>query len=191
MNDKFNDAFDDGLSSGLTLQDWAKAKLERLNWEMAALLHRLRAEAPNARILVLGYPNLFWTTMGDVLAEDCGFQFVFGLREVNYLLDLQYKFSVATEATAMREGVEFIWTKDVFIGHEPCGAITPRWMDFVPPSVPGAGHARLDPGAMHPNRNGHYILSRIVSCYLYLNPSRTGADDSEAVDDCAIRGIPR
>ena len=61
-------------------------------------------------------------------------------------------------------------------------------MDFVPLKDLGAGHPTLDPGALHPNRNGHYILSRIVSCYLYQNPRPTGDYDYGALKECARYG---
>ena len=107
---------------------------------------------------------------------------------MNGLLELQLQFSLITEELARQEDIEFIWTDSIFRGHEPCGVIVPRWMDFVPLSEVGGGHTRLDPGAMHPNRNGHYILSRIVACYLYYNGTRTRIYDHEAVKECARYG---
>jgi hypothetical protein len=58
-------------------------------------------------------------------------------------------------------------------------------MDFVPLSGLGAGHLVLDPGAMHPNRNGHYILARIVSCYLADNPRPVAEYDFDRLEKCA------
>jgi hypothetical protein len=188
LDDSFDDGFDDGRKSGLTLREWAQREMPHVVGRSSELLRRLRRDAPNARILVLGYPNLFWTSWGDVVAKDCIVQFVFGQKEVNPLLELQADFSESVAAAAVVVGAEFIWTAPIFEGHEPCGAITPRWMDFVPLQDLGSGNPRPDPGAMHPNRNGHYILSRIVSCYLARVPRPAPTYDGEALEECVRSG---
>jgi len=188
MEDTFDDSFDDGDKSGLSLRDWAERKLREVVARTSELLRRVRRDAPNARILVLGYPNLFWTSWPDVQAKDCILQLVFGQQEVNPLLDLQYRFSSSVAQVASRADADFIWTAPIFDGHEPCAAITPRWMDFVPLGDLGAGHPKLDPGAMHPNRNGHYILSRVISCYLAENPRVTARYNATALKACARYG---
>jgi hypothetical protein len=185
LDDKFDDSKVDGRRSGLTLRSWARGRLPEVVDGVQALLRRLRADAPNARVLVLGYPNLFWTGWPDLQAHDCILQLVFGQGEVNPLLDMQYRFSEQVAAGARRSGAEFVWTAPVFNGHEPCAAITPRWMDFLPLSDLGGGHPPVDPGAMHPNRNGHYILARIVSCYLAENPRPVATYDSDRLNACA------
>lgn len=188
MNDTFDDSFDDGRESGQSLRDWAEHTLSSAARQTSKLLDRLRRDAPNARIIVLGYPNLFWTSWGDVTAKDCILQQVFGLQEVNPLLEVQHRFSSMIAEASLHAEADFIWTAPIFDGHEACGAITPRWMDFVPLRDLGAGHPKLDPGAMHPNRNGHYILSRVVSCYLAQNPRVTARYDAESLKACARYG---
>jgi lysophospholipase L1-like esterase len=188
MNDTFDDRFDDGRASGHSLSEWLDRKLETVAQDLYDLIRRIRKRAPNARVLLIGYPNLFWTSWGDTQSEDCLLQSVFGQKEVNPLLDFQYRYSRVSEAIAQQTGAEFVWTADIFSGHEPCGAITPRWMDFVPLSSIGGGHLILDPGAMHPNRNGHYILSRIATCYLLQNPESTETYDGKALKECARYG---
>jgi hypothetical protein len=188
MDDKFDDSFDDGRKSELTLRVWADRKLVSVIAQTGDLLARVGRDAPNARIVVLGYPNLFWTSWPDTQAKDCILQQVFGLQEVNPLLHLQHRMSLGVAEAAARVGADFIWAAPIFEGHEPCGAITPRWLDFVPLRDLGAGHPRIDPGAMHPNRNGHYILSRAISCYLAQNPRPTASYDGKALKDCARYG---
>jgi hypothetical protein len=102
-------------------------------------------------------------------------------------LGIQDQFSLATEAAAQREGLEFIWTAEVFDGHEPCGApFKTRWIDFLPLTGLATDHPAVDSGVMHPNRNGHYIFSRIISCYLSQNPTRTTTYDGKALKKCAV-----
>jgi lysophospholipase L1-like esterase len=174
----FDDSFDDGKKSGLSLGAWAPKKLAEVQTELTDLYREIRREAPNARVVVLSYPYLFptgWTA--DVQAQDCLGLLMF---ETSKLLDLQDQFNDVMYRAATSAGVELVWTGGIFSGHEACGGITPRWMKF-----PHMDHG-LDPGTFHPTRNGQTILARTVECYLYLRPSvRDAYPKSRAMGDCA------
>jgi hypothetical protein len=183
MNDLFDDSFEHGRPSGLTLQAWAAKELPILEDRLARLYIRLRRGAPDARIIVLGYPNLFWTDRGDRSATDCLLQFAIGRSETKFLLDLQHRLSDAMAEAASRARVEFVETATIFKGHEPCGGLAPRWIDFLP-----LRGRTPDPGAYHPNRNGQYILSRVVSCYLWQHPQAAQTYDPRALRGCVLNG---
>ena len=187
MNDEFDDSFDDGQKSGLRLREWAERRLGELGEDMRTLFTRLRDGAPNSRILVLGYPNLLWSSWPDLLAKDCALDvLLLDGNEANEILEFQFRFDQLIDALSARTRVEFINTAPVFINHEPCGAVTPRWLDFI---VPGDSRQNpLDPGTMHPNRNGHYVLSRVVACYLWQNPAPVDDYDGGDLKDCATHG---
>jgi GDSL-like Lipase/Acylhydrolase family len=173
--------------SGLSLEAWAKRKLSQLGPREETLFEQLRAEAPNARIIVLGYPNIFWTQFGGGTGEfdkDCVLDPLFlSDGEVNGLLDVESAFNGMEERMAHQAGIEFISTTSTFLGHEPCGRDTPRWMDYI--TLGGGEGGLVDLGSMHPNRNGQYILARLISCYLSVAPD-AAADDQ--LSDCARSG---
>jgi hypothetical protein len=183
MNDLFDDSFEHGRPSGLTLEAWASKELPILEDQLTRLYARLRRGAPNARIIVLGYPNLFWTDRAAVSVSDCILQLAIGRSETRFLLDLQHRLSVAMAEAAARARVEFVETATIFSGHEPCGDLTPRWIDFLP-----LRGRKPDPGAYHPNRNGQYILSRVVSCYLSQHPESAQTYDARALSSCVLNG---
>jgi hypothetical protein len=189
MDDEFDDQFDDGVKSGLTLREWAEQRLTELSLPVEKLFATLRREAPNARIIVLGYPNLFLTTLGggvSVADSDCIVQALFiGITESSGMLNMESAYNDMLERAAYAAGIDFISTAPTFLRHEPCGGGEPRWMDFI---VPGGGESgRLDPGSMHPNRNGHYILARLISCFLSI-PLSAETYDPDRLKDCALYG---
>ena len=186
MTPPHGDSFDDGLASELTLRDWADIKFPQVSTEIYELLREVRSAAPNARILVLGYPNLMWSKWPDLQARDCVLDAIaIGLSEANFILSRQQWFSEMIDQVASEAGAEFVYTADTFINHEPCGAVTPRWLDYIV-----IDDGQLNQATMHPNRNGHYILSRIVACYLWANPEPIDDYDADIVKNCSLRGAP-
>lgn len=184
-HDEFDDSFDDGEKSGLSLEEWAQRRLDRLATELAELYGGLRERSPDARIVVIEYPNLLWSSWGDMQSSDCAIEaFALSNQEANDLLRLQAEFNDVIEEAARRSEVEYLRTAEAFRGHEPCGAVTPRWLDYI--VLGNRSFFELNPGTLHPNRNGHYILARMVSCYLAEHPEPSLAYDEAAVNDCAL-----
>jgi lysophospholipase L1-like esterase len=162
---RFNDSFDDGRKSGLKLRDWAKLKLQQISEELSKLYREIRAGAPNARIIVLGYPDLFPTGVLDYNHADCWGLLFF---EKHGLLALEYRFNDLIRKAANENGLEFVPTSQVFYGHEACGGFTPRWMEF--PAQSRDNERELDSGSFHPTRNGQAALARVITCHLTLRP---------------------
>ena len=108
-------------------------------------------QAPRARILVLGYPQLFPAKEGEQACSSLG-PFVgeqVMLRRLG--AHLNDTIHAAVRAVA-RTGatIEFVPVAARFAGHEICGSKGP-WMNGFLTSREGFG---LDPGSFHPNLQG-------------------------------------
>jgi len=184
MDDEFDDMFDDGQRSGRTLREWVDGRLTQLERELTTLYAQIADEAPNARIVVVVYPYLFPTGFWrDTTSADC---IALMLLEVGSLLDLQQRFNEVLYAAANHAGVEIVDPFEFFEGHEACGPLATRFMQF--PSF-AFDERTADAGSMHPTANGHLALARTIECYLFLRP--TPADSYPEEDDireCARNG---
>jgi lysophospholipase L1-like esterase len=129
--------------------------LENVYWE-------IKNEAPNARVVVLGYPRLFGTgdcpsSVGALIAGDERVWF----DQMADRLD-----SVITTA-ATTQGVTTLAQNvvDRFTGHGLCGSDS--WLNpLLLFGSSGSGSSTLDPGSFHPNEAGQANYAAIVNNYL-------------------------
>jgi hypothetical protein len=151
---------------GMTLRDWAAARLEQLKTDLLGLYPRLRQAFPSARILVLGYPSLFPLKAPPLYKEHgvlCTALFRrWTLSEREAIRDWGFNLNrVIQEATqAANSDIEFIDIASYFAGHEPCSA-GGEWVRFI-----GLINRAVRDGSFHPLREGQAMMARIVSCYL-------------------------
>ncbi len=131
----------------------------------------IRKKAPNARILVLGYPHL--------LPESFKEQSCFGLSpftgEHGFLRGLTVRLNRTISEAASEAGVDFVDVMDEFAGHGPCGS-KGEWIKGIskqskPGNGPGIkGKLRFDDESFRPNTNGQRLgYGEIVNQYLAKN----------------------
>lgn len=127
-------------------------RLPQLKQELIALYQKAKQQAPNARIIVVGYPPLFEENPEDdygnlLFAED---QEWMNERagDLNDILE-----SAATEA-----GVEFADPTDAFRGHG-VGSDDPWFNDL---DWGGPGMMAVDPSSFHPNAEGHAAFAELI-----------------------------
>jgi len=108
-------------------------------------------EAPRARILVLGYPQLFPATKAE---QSCaGLSAFAGEQGLLRRLGAELNGTIAAAvATVARSGakIEFVPVAARFAGHEICGRKGP-WLNGLVRSKEGLG---LEAGSFHPNLRG-------------------------------------
>jgi lysophospholipase L1-like esterase len=109
---------------------------DELPARLNGLLGRIRAVAPYARVVVLGYPRLFDAARCAQLGApfDAG-----NLAQVNRVID---RLAEVTAASAARAGAQFVDMRAAFAGHEACAQDS--WINLLTPK-----------GALHPNDKGH------------------------------------
>lgn len=105
----------------------------RLRTLYSSISHR----APNARVVVVGYPRIF-------NGQDCNALTWFSRSEESRLNATADLLNAKIQAAASRAGFAFSDATSVFVGHAVCDH--PEWLN---------GLSRPNGGSYHPNRLGH------------------------------------
>jgi lysophospholipase L1-like esterase len=117
--------------------------------KIASVLRGIRARAPAARVLVVGYPDIFPNT-----GKGCWPAVPIASGDVAYLrgLEIDLNRMLATEAAAT--GVTYVNTYTPTIGHDIC---QPENVRDVEGLLPGS---LTEP--FHPNARGHRVMAAQV-----------------------------
>ncbi|MDQ0922175.1 lysophospholipase L1-like esterase [Pseudarthrobacter sp. W1I19] len=114
--------------------------------ELNAALQRIRTAAPNAEIVVLGYPRLFDPTIPFAQVDPVV------LNAINTAVDALND-SVETAVKDSGTGAVFVDVTNRFKGHA-VNSDNP-WIFFIAPSLAPDGSLVFDPRNFHPNPAGH------------------------------------
>lgn len=127
------------------------AIIDRTKPRLEKVYRAIAAKAPNARIVVLGYPQPFPAAKAR---QACGALEPFvGEQDMLRRLGVRLNGTIASAVAGVaRSGakIEFVPTAGRFEGHEVCGA-RGAWINGIRLSSTGFG---LDPGSFHPNLAG-------------------------------------
>lgn len=117
-------------------------------------LVNIRAEAPHAQIIVVGYPNLFPTTeAGRLTCIAAGVPFTPG--DIEFLDGVERELNAMLAANAEATENTYLDTYTPSIGHDMCAAPGVRWIE---PTIP------LSPAApVHPNAAGQAAVAKILA----------------------------
>jgi len=126
--------------------------LPNLQAQLVAQYRRMREESPNARVVIIGYPELFVPEPSDNYGN------------LLFAEDQEWMNSKATllndmlRAAAREAGVEFVDPTAAFRGHG-IGSADP-WVNDL--TLDGPGMMPVDPGSFHPNAQGQAEIARLV-----------------------------
>jgi lysophospholipase L1-like esterase len=112
---------------------------------IAAILAHIHAAAPNAKVFVVGYP--------DILPQNgaCWPSMPFETADAEYLNSIEQDLNSMLQATAVANGATFVDTYTPSESHNACTAERTRWVEPVVPASPA------DP--VHPNANGEAAMA--------------------------------
>jgi hypothetical protein len=155
------------IPQGKLLTQWGPATIEQIGKQDAALFATLRADYPQARIIVIGYPYLF----PSVSAPDfpyfppmcAGILNRLDAHERAGIRTLQDEFNNRTYEEAVASGIEFVSPVAIWDGHEPCGA-SGQYTNSVKPYLNFPNP--VNGGSFHPNAAGQQTLAALLACYL-------------------------
>ncbi len=154
----FADVLRDCIINGYTCEDKHEALFqERLVAKQAELIEtyrRIRQKAPNARIVVVGYPRLFPVDPTDNYRD---LLFADDQRWMNEKAD-QLDEMLARAARDSGVGVEFVDPRAAFQGHG-IGSADPWFNDL---SVQANGFTPINPESFHPTAAGQRALADLV-----------------------------
>lgn len=122
---------------------------------LRALLLKIRAKAPSAKILLMGYPHVVSTP--PVVGVGCAPGLIDPL-EASWFADMGDRLNVRmSEAVADTGDANIVFTnpKDEFIGHEACSPPGMEWIHaIIVQSDSGSGLVRPGSGSFHPKVQG-------------------------------------
>ncbi|MCD9879649.1 SGNH/GDSL hydrolase family protein [Streptomyces guryensis] len=133
-------------SSGI---DQLAVDIARTAPKIDAVLRAVRARAPHARVLVVGYP--------DLLPDDgsgCYPSVPFAAKDFAYLRDTGKRLNLMLRLVAEWDRAEYVDTYGPTVGHDMCKAPDVRWIEPLQPSSPAA--------PAHPNAKGEEAMARAV-----------------------------
>lgn len=115
---------------------------------IAAAVQRIRVLAPNAKVYVVGYP--------DILPQsgNCWTRMPLTSGDVTYLNGVEHDLNTMLEQEAEANGATFVDTFGPSIGHDLCKPESVRWIE---PLVPASSAAFV-----HPNAAGEAAMAGMV-----------------------------
>lgn len=134
-------------------------RIARLAPDIDRVLTAIHERAPNARVVVVGYPAV-------VPGSDAGCypQFPIGGPDVAYLRDEERRLNSVLRGVAEWRGATFVDTYDTSVGHGPCQIRAIKWIEGLLPESPAA--------SLHPNAIGRDAIAADVLAAVQDSPLR-------------------
>jgi hypothetical protein len=113
-------------------------------------IQSVRDRAPNARVLVLGYPAILPDT-----GRGCWPSVPISFGVVPYLRGVHKALNSAVKDQAASHGATYVDVYTPSIGHDACKGSSTRWVEGLNPATP-----------FHPNARGHQGMADAVTRHL-------------------------
>lgn len=119
--------------------------------QLAEALQRVHAKAPNARVLLAGYPSVM-----PADGSTCAGKQPITPGDAGYLYETLGKLNAMLKATAAANGATYVDTATPTAGHDICSAVP--WIEGTQPATQA--------GPFHPNATGRKVMAGAVSAAL-------------------------
>ena len=127
-------------------------QLPELRRQLLAAYQEIHQKAPNARIVVVGYPQLFVDDPSDNYGN------LLFAQDQRWMNQKAAELNAMLASAAKEAGVEFVDPTDTFRGHG-IGSSDP-WINDL--DFGGPGWMPADPSSFHPNARGHAALAQLI-----------------------------
>ncbi|NUS36735.1 MAG: SGNH/GDSL hydrolase family protein [Pseudarthrobacter sp.] len=121
--------------------------------DLVTALRRIHAAAPNAEIVVPGYPRLFDPAIPFAAIDPA----VLGAIDAAVIA---LNSSIWATVAASGTGAMFVDATQQFVGHEVNSA--DPWIFFSPPTLDSTASLVFDPRNFHPNKEGHRAYASLL-----------------------------
>jgi hypothetical protein len=125
------------------------AKINATAQKVAADLQRIHADAPNARVFLVGYPAILPNS-----GNGCWPLVPIAFGDVPYLRGVEKALNSMLASVAAANHATFVDTYTASIGHDACQAPGTKWVEGLIPTSPAA--------PFHPNQLGEQGMARQV-----------------------------
>jgi lysophospholipase L1-like esterase len=147
LTNPFGSPCKDHYTSGGT--DQLRAKINAAAPKVAADVRGIHADAPNARVLLVGYPVILPNS-----GSGCWPVVPIAFGDVPYLRGVERALNSMLAAVAAANHATFVGTYTASIGHDVCQAPGTKWVEGLIPTSPAA--------PFHPNQLGEQAMARQV-----------------------------
>jgi len=129
--------------------DQLRAKINAAAPKVAADIHAVHVDAPNARVFVVGYPVILPNS-----GSGCWPVVPIAFGDVPYLRGVEKALNSMLTAVAAANNATFVDTYTASIGHDVCQDPGTKWVEGLIPTSPAA--------PFHPNQLGEQGMARQV-----------------------------
>jgi lysophospholipase L1-like esterase len=129
--------------------DQLQARIAATAPKVASVLQAVRAAAPNAQVVVVGYPAILPDT-----GLGCWPVVPIAYADVPYLRDVEKSLNAMLSSQAAGNGATYVDTYTPSIGHDACKSTSTRWVEGLVPANPAA--------PFHPNAAGEQGMASAV-----------------------------
>lgn len=129
--------------------DQLQARINATAPKVTAVLQAVRGKAPNARIVVVGYPAILPDS-----GYGCWPVVPIAYGDVPYLRNTEKSLNAMLSRAAAANGATYVDTYTPSIGHDACQGTSTRWVEGLVPTNPAA--------PFHPNAAGERGMSVAV-----------------------------
>jgi lysophospholipase L1-like esterase len=133
--------------------DQLLARINATAPKVATALQQIHALSPNARVLVVGYPDILPTS-----GVGCWPAVPISWGDVPYMRSVEVNLNAMLATAAVANGATYVDTYASTVGHDACQSKSNRWVEGL---VPGTSAAPF-----HPNANGEAAMARAVEAVL-------------------------
>jgi lysophospholipase L1-like esterase len=135
-----------------TYEPQMAGKVAALKQELIVGYRAMKDKAPNARVIVMGYPHLFVENPSDEASR------LLYKQDQLWMNTKADQLNAMLKASAEEAGVEFVDPTNAFKGHE-VGSEAPWTNDLT---FGGPGVMAVDPGSFHPNAQGQSVMATLM-----------------------------
>lgn len=148
-------------------RDWLAGKFAQLNREYGEMMTGIRSKAPDARVLVVGYPAIVPTSSGCTWGAFKQLGTV-AKGDMPWLDGVERQLNEVVKDNAVEHGATYVDTYESSVDHGVCAAAEQRWMYGVRSDLTGEGNQTDPPSTLcsqipgdgeactfvHPNASG-------------------------------------
>lgn len=147
LTDLFGNPCQRHYTSGGT--DQLVAAIDATAPKVAAVLQGIETRAPDARVLLVGYPDILPTT-----GDGCWPLVPLAFGDVPYLRGIEVDLNQMLARTAAANGATFVDTYQATIGHDACTGPGTKDVESLVPTSPAY--------PFHPNQRGELVMAEQV-----------------------------
>lgn len=129
--------------------DRVAARINATAAKVGAVLAQIHQRAPNAKVLVVGYPTIL-----PAKGDGCWPILPYGGPDVVYLRGEERKLNAMLAAQAGAHGATYVDVAAASVGHDVCTGLQTRWVEGLVPTSAAA--------PMHPNAKGERAAANAV-----------------------------